>query len=128
LTQLLEREPRVEVINQPAPGLDKMLKKLTTTMESGFEPLARAMNGKLVIDVRTYRRLGELMEQLRALGTDLNGRRGAFSGDGNPAAYRQLGSTGAVSSNPASVRGPRAVGARARCCNQPPANIPSRLA
>lgn len=85
LTQLLEREPRVEVINQPAPGLDKMLKKLTTTMESGFEPLARAMNGKLVIDVRTYRRLGELMEQLRALGTDLNGRRGAFSGDGNPA-------------------------------------------
>src|SRR5690606_23658461 len=65
LGQLLERETRVEVVNQPVPGIGKLLESLTLTLENSIYPLVRAMDGKLDIDLRTHEKMGQVFEQLR---------------------------------------------------------------
>jgi len=59
--------PKVEVINQPVPGLDKILGALADTMENSLFPLVRSMDRKIDIDLKTHDKIKEISTQLRAL-------------------------------------------------------------
>jgi hypothetical protein len=59
--------PKVEVINQPVPGLDKILKALADTMENSLFPLVRSMDRKIDIDLKTHDKIKDISSQLRAL-------------------------------------------------------------
>lgn len=59
--------PKVEVINQPVPGLDKILKALADTMENSIFPMVRSMDRKIDIDLKTHDKMKEISTQLRAL-------------------------------------------------------------
>ena len=62
--------PKVEVINQPVPGLDKVLKALADTMENSIFPIVRSMDRKIDIDLKTHDKMKEISTQLRALETE----------------------------------------------------------
>lgn len=64
--------PKVEVINQPVPGLDKILQVLATTIEGSIVPLVRNMDKKLDIDLRNHEKMLEVSNQLRQLEAELN--------------------------------------------------------
>lgn len=64
-------QANVEVINQPVPGIDKLLKVLATTIESSIFPLVRSMDKKLDIDLRTHDKMSELSSQLADLEKEL---------------------------------------------------------
>lgn len=68
---LKERQAKVEVINQPVPGIDKLLQVLATTIESSIYPLVRSMDKKLDIDLRTHEKMTDVAKQLRDLETAL---------------------------------------------------------
>jgi hypothetical protein len=69
--QSSQREvPKVEVINQPVPGLDKILKALADTMENSIFPMVRSMDRKIDIDLKTHDKMKEISTQLRALETE----------------------------------------------------------
>ena len=57
----------VNVINQPLPGLDHLLKALINTLEVSLVPVVRSMDRKIDIDLRTHDNLLEISEQLKAL-------------------------------------------------------------
>lgn len=59
--------PNVEVVNQPVPGLDKVLTVLADTMEHSIFPLVRSMDKKLEIDLRTHEKMKDIAQQLREL-------------------------------------------------------------
>ena len=59
--------PKVEVINQPVPGLDKILKALADTMENSIFPIVRSMDRKIDIDLKTHDKMKEISAQLRGL-------------------------------------------------------------
>ena len=59
--------PRVEVINQPVPGIDKLLHVLAQTIENSIFPLVRSMDKKLEIDLRTHDKMTDVANQLREL-------------------------------------------------------------
>jgi len=59
--------PRVEVVNQPVPGIDKLLRVLANTIENSIFPLVRSMDKKLEIDLRTHDKMSEVSLQLREL-------------------------------------------------------------
>lgn len=61
------RQPNVEVINQPVPGMDKVLTVLADTMEHSIFPLVRSMDKKLEIDLRTHEKMKDIASQLREL-------------------------------------------------------------
>lgn len=68
LTAAVERStPSVEVVNQPVPGLDKVLTVLADTMEHSIFPLVRSMDKKLEIDLRTHDKMKDIAVQLREL-------------------------------------------------------------
>ncbi len=79
MVQMLERSLRgfadavgkinqqVEVINQPVPGIDQLLKTLADTLENSIYPLVRVMDGKLDLDLRTHERMKQILEQIRSL-------------------------------------------------------------
>lgn len=56
--------PQVEVINQPVPGLDKLLKTLTDSIEQSLYPIVRSMDKKLEIDLRTHYKMQDISKQL----------------------------------------------------------------
>jgi len=58
---------KVEVINQPVPGIDKVLRVLAKTIEESILPIVRSMDKKMEIDLRTHDRMQEVSEQLRGL-------------------------------------------------------------
>jgi hypothetical protein len=64
--------PKVEVINQPLPGLDKILQVLAATIEGSIAPLVRNMDKKLDIDLRNHEKMLEVSNQLRQLEVELN--------------------------------------------------------
>merc|ERR1712000_583696 len=45
-------KPRVNVINEPVPGVDKILRALADTLEHSIVPLVRSMDKKIDIDLR----------------------------------------------------------------------------
>ncbi|HVL01812.1 MAG TPA: hypothetical protein VM553_18470, partial [Dongiaceae bacterium] len=57
----------VEVVNQPVPGIDLMLKALADTLENSIYPLVKTMDGKLGLDLRTHEKMQQVLEQLRTL-------------------------------------------------------------
>jgi len=68
LTAAVENStPNVEVVNQPVPGLDKVLTVLADTMEHSIFPLVRSMDKKLEIDLRTHDKMKDIAQQLREL-------------------------------------------------------------
>jgi hypothetical protein len=56
--------PQVEVINQPVPGLDKLLTTLTDSIEQSLYPIVRSMDKKLEIDLRTHYKMQDISKQL----------------------------------------------------------------
>ena len=62
-----QQAPKVQVINQPVPGLDKLLKALADTMENSIFPIVRSMDRKIDIDLKTHEKMKEISTQLRAL-------------------------------------------------------------
>ena len=58
---------QVEVINQPVPGIDDILKTLASTLENSIYPLVRVMDGKLDLDLRTHDKMKQVLEQIRSL-------------------------------------------------------------
>jgi hypothetical protein len=64
-------QPKVEVINQPLPGMDKILSALAETIEGSILPLVRNMDKKLDIDLRNHEKMQEVSNQLRQLESDL---------------------------------------------------------
>jgi len=66
-----ENQSSVEVINEPVPGIDKLLGVLASTIESSIYPLIRSMDKKLDIDLRTHEKMREVSLQLDQLGEEL---------------------------------------------------------
>lgn len=64
---IAENRPQVEVINQPVPGLDKLLASLTLSMEQSLYPIVRSMDKKLEIDLRTHYKMEDISKQLRKI-------------------------------------------------------------
>ncbi len=60
-------QANIEVVNEPVPGIDKMLKALADTMENSIFPLIRTMDKKLEIDLRIHDKMDEVSSQLRSL-------------------------------------------------------------
>lgn len=68
---LANNQARVEVINQPVPGVDKILRVLAKTIEETIFPLVRSMDKKLEIDLRTHEKMTEVSHQLRELENEI---------------------------------------------------------
>ena len=66
--------PQIEVVNQPVPGMDKVLTVLADTLENSILPLINSMEKKLDIDLHTHERLKDISSQLLEL---RSGRGGA---------------------------------------------------
>lgn len=64
---LATSQPKIEVINQPVPGIDKILRVLAETIENSIFPLVRSMDKKLDIDLRTHEKMQDVLVQLRQL-------------------------------------------------------------
>ncbi len=64
---LTKAQYQVEVINQPVPGMDKVLNTLADTVENSLMPLVHAMEGKLGIDLRTHDRLVSISQEIKEL-------------------------------------------------------------
>jgi hypothetical protein len=60
-------QSKVEVINQPVPGISKILSVLADTIEQSLMPVVMSMDKKLDIDLRTHHKMTEIAEQLRSL-------------------------------------------------------------
>jgi len=65
------QNPKVEVINQPMPGLDKVLMVIADTLENAIMPLVRNMDKKLDIDLRNHDKIIEVANRIRHLETEL---------------------------------------------------------
>jgi len=64
---MAENQPSVTVVNEPVPGMDKVLSVLADTIEHSIFPLVRSMDKKLDIDLRTHDKMKDISNQLRAL-------------------------------------------------------------
>ncbi|MFL0797699.1 MAG: DNA repair ATPase [Cellvibrionaceae bacterium] len=72
LTSAVEAsKANVQVVNEPVPGIDKILRVLADTIEHTISPLVRTMDKKLEIDLRTHDRMGDISQQLRILEADI---------------------------------------------------------
>ncbi len=61
---ITSNQPNVEVVNQPVPGLDLLLKMLVKSIEESIFPIMHTMDKKLDIDLRTHDRMNEIKAQL----------------------------------------------------------------
>lgn len=61
---LTEAKPNVNVVNQPVPGLETLLRTLTDSIENSLYPIVRSMDKKLEIDLRTHYNMKEVSKQL----------------------------------------------------------------
>lgn len=67
-------KPSIKVVNQPVPGMDKVLTVLAETIEHSIFPLVRSMDKKLEIDLRTHDKMLDISKQLRSLETEVIGK------------------------------------------------------
>jgi len=67
LSQLTAVEPNVQVINQPVPGIDLLLKTLADTFEHSLVPLAKIMDGKINIDLKNLEKMSQIQKDIKAL-------------------------------------------------------------
>ncbi len=70
LSALKDNKPNVEVVNQPVPGIGKILTVLADTIEHSIFPIVKSMDKKLDIDLKTHEKMKEISEQLRNLEID----------------------------------------------------------
>ncbi len=56
--------PNVQVVNQPVPGLDQLLKTLVDAIEHSLFPIVKSMDKKLEIDLRTHYKMKEVSKHL----------------------------------------------------------------
>lgn len=61
------KAPSIEVINQPVPGIDRLLKALADTLEHSIFPLVRSMDKKIDIDLGTHNKMKDISKQLSEL-------------------------------------------------------------
>lgn len=76
--------PKVEVVNQPLPGLDKVLNVLAQTLEGAILPLVRNMDKKLDIDLRNHEKIEEVSLQIKILQQELAGNKKPKSPPSSP--------------------------------------------
>ena len=57
----------VEVVNQPVPGIDRILSTLANTIENSFFPVLQSMDKKLDIDLKTHHKMKDISAQLQEL-------------------------------------------------------------
>lgn len=57
----------VEVVNEPVPGIDALLKTMADTLETSIYPLVHVMEGKLDIDLRTQENTAKIFAELKNL-------------------------------------------------------------
>jgi hypothetical protein len=69
------QSPKVEVINQPMPDLDKVLLVIANTLEHAIMPLVRNMDKKLDIDLRNHEKIVEVSTQIKTLQQELAGNK-----------------------------------------------------
>ncbi len=70
LLVIKDSQPNVEVVNQPVPGMGKILTVLANTIEHSIFPIVKSMDKKLDIDLKTHEKMKEISEQLRNLEID----------------------------------------------------------
>jgi hypothetical protein len=71
ITAVESARPDVKVVNQPVPGMDKVLSVLAETIEHSIFPLVRSMDKKLEIDLKTHDKMKNISSQLRELEASL---------------------------------------------------------
>lgn len=71
---LKKPKPSIKVVNEPVPGIDKILTVLAETIEHSIFPLVRSMDKKLEIDLRTHDKMKDLSQQLRTLEAQVIGK------------------------------------------------------
>jgi hypothetical protein len=69
-------QPSIEVVNQPVPGIDKILTVLANTIEHSIYPVVQSMDKKLDIDLKTHERMTDISRQLRMLMSELSDTKG----------------------------------------------------
>jgi len=63
--------PNIEVINQPLPGMDKVLQVMADSIEHTIAPLVAHMNKKLDVDLNTLNEIKELTNDIHNLRTQI---------------------------------------------------------
>ncbi len=82
-TQSVQTTPQqIEVISQPDPDVDKLLRVLIITMRKGIFPLIRNMNKRNDQDLKAYEKMQEVSEQLIQLESELSSNDGS-GGEGS---------------------------------------------
>lgn len=77
LTEAVKKSsPSVKVVNEPVPGINKLLSALAETIEHSISPLVRSMDKKLDIDLRTHEKMSGISEQLRNLEAEFSEKQG----------------------------------------------------
>ncbi|MEC8427443.1 MAG: hypothetical protein VXZ35_03400, partial [Pseudomonadota bacterium] len=66
-----QSQPSVNVVNEPVPGIDRVLSVLAETIEHSIFPLVRSMDKKLEIDLRTHDKMRDISSQLKKLKTEI---------------------------------------------------------
>ncbi|WNO09138.1 DNA repair ATPase [Teredinibacter sp. KSP-S5-2] len=75
LSEVLQKsKPSIKVVNEPVPGIDKILTVLAETIEHSIFPLVRSMDKKLEIDLRTHEKMKDISRQLRTLEAQVIGK------------------------------------------------------
>ncbi len=69
----------IEVVNQPVPGIDKILNTLAKTIEESIFPLVRSMDKKLEIDLRTHDKMQQVLEELRKIDVETTSTQQTFN-------------------------------------------------
>jgi hypothetical protein len=64
---------QIQVVQQPVPGIDKVLQALAATLETSIFPLVKAMDGKLGLDLRTHQLMQNVLNELKVMRRELSG-------------------------------------------------------
>jgi tRNA U34 5-methylaminomethyl-2-thiouridine-forming methyltransferase MnmC len=65
-------QPSIEIVNQPVPGIDKILTVLANTIEHSIYPIVKSMDKKIDIDLKTHEKMTDISRQLRMLESELS--------------------------------------------------------
>ena len=68
---LAEVNHHVQVVNQPVPGIDTVLKALAGTIENSIFPLVKAMDGKISLDLKTHQLMKQVLTDIKTMETHL---------------------------------------------------------
>lgn len=68
LQQLVDvSESKIQVINQPVPGIESLLKAVADTIDNTVAPMIKTLDKKIDIDLDNYEKLKGISRQLRSL-------------------------------------------------------------